>query len=863
MQPRSVAVSLLLAGLLYAQNTAALFVTVLDPSGAVIPRAVIELTTGSGAHMSAITDDSGRATLAPIPAGRASIHVVADGFAPREQSVTLKPGENHWQAKLPIATRKDEVEVAMDKREELTDRNGNAFTTTLTPAQIDQLPDDPDEMEQVLKNMAGPGAAMRVDGFMGGRLPHKSQIASIRFRLSAYNAEDHDLGFNIVDITTKPGFGAWHGSALFGYGGDTFNARNFFAPVREPQQNRRVDLSLSGPLRRNKTSASLAFDKTFSYDSKTTVGVTPLGSFADLVRLPLDMSSFQARIQNSWHKTHVMRGEYQYYTQTRSNIGNFDRPDRLFSNGQSMNVLRLSDSGAVSEKVLNEVRFQTQWITSTAKSATQATAIVVPGAFSTGGAGFDSRREARETELRDDVSFNVKNHSLRVGLQFDAGRFHDRDTTNANGTFQFASLADYLAGHPLTFTQRVGNVPVNYDRYDFGGYIQDDLRLTKSFSLSAGVRWEAQTHVAGRNHFAPRAGFAWSPFKRAKTIIRGGGGIFYQWFGADIYEQTLRVNGFNQSDLVVVNPGYPNPFEGGALASQLPPSIYRRDPLLNLPYFLRTSLGVQQQISKLMLTVDARLEHGLHLLWADNLNAPLPGIGRPNPLAGNIFDIQSGATSNRKQLHVGLSSAPGAKGPPRRVLWFFNYVLTKQTDEVSSALLPPSNPFNLRADRGPSSMDARHRFFALANGTIGKGFQLGANFHSNSATPYNITTGFDNNGDTVINDRPAGVPRNSVRGSGLWDLSTRLSWTKGIGKPNGEGPPTMIMIRGGDTSGDIPTLPGQKPSKYQLQLYTQAYNVFNHANLSNYVGVLTSPLYGEPTSAGAGRRIELGIKFAF
>src|SRR5207253_871192 len=194
MQPRSVAVSLLLAGLLYAQNTATLLVTVLDPSGAVIPRAVIELTTASGPHMSAITDDSGRATLAPIAAGRASIHVV-------------------------------------------------------------------------------------VDGFMGGRLPHKSQIASIRFRLSAYNAEDHDLGFNIVDITTKPGFGAWHGSALFGYGGDTFNARNFFAPVREPQQNRRVDLSLSGPLRRNKTSASLAFDKTFSYDSKTTVGVTPLGSF--------------------------------------------------------------------------------------------------------------------------------------------------------------------------------------------------------------------------------------------------------------------------------------------------------------------------------------------------------------------------------------------------------------------------------------------------------------------------------------------------------------------------------------------------------------------------------------------------------
>ena len=35
-----------------------------------------------------------------------------------------------------------------------------------------------------------------------------------------------------------------------------------------------------------------------------------------------------------------------------------------------------------------------------------------------------------------------------------------------------------------------------------------------------------------------------------------------------------------------------------------------------------------------------------------------------------------------------------------------------------------------------------------------------------SATPYNVTTGVDGNGDTVFNDRPLGVERNSERGAG-------------------------------------------------------------------------------------------------
>ena len=67
------------------------------------------------------------------------------------------------------------------RRPAASDPNSDRFSNVLLEGQIDALPDDPDEMEKVLKEMAGPGATIRVDGFRGGRLPPKSQIRSIRF----------------------------------------------------------------------------------------------------------------------------------------------------------------------------------------------------------------------------------------------------------------------------------------------------------------------------------------------------------------------------------------------------------------------------------------------------------------------------------------------------------------------------------------------------------------------------------------------------------------------------------------------------------------------------------------------------------
>ena len=56
--------------------------------------------------------------------------------------------------------------------------------------------------------------------------------------------------------------------------------------------------------------------------------------------------------------------------------------------------------------------------------------------------------------------------------------------------------------------------------------------------------------------------------------MRAGGGIFYDWLDSETFEQTLRVDGLRQLDLVIRNPGYPDPFAGGVSQEILPASRY-------------------------------------------------------------------------------------------------------------------------------------------------------------------------------------------------------------------------------------------------------------------------------------------------
>jgi hypothetical protein len=153
-----------------------------------------------------------------------------------------------------------------------------------------------------------------------------------------------------------------------------------------------------------------------------------------------------------------------------------------------------------------------------------------------------------------------------------------------------------------------------------------------------------------------------------------------------------------------------------------------------------------------------------------------------------------------------------------------------------------------------------------------KSVRLSVGASRRSGTPYNITTGRDDNGDTVFNDRPAGVGRNSARAESTWDVNTRVAYSFGFGqrKPSDTGPggPVMIMHRVGGPGGGGSEISGAfgggaEDKRIRFELFASASNLFNTVNRVGYSGVMTSPFFGQATAAMPGRRIDVGVRVGF
>jgi hypothetical protein len=103
-----------------------------------------------------------------------------------------------------------------------------------------------------------------------------------------------------------------------------------------------------------------------------------------------------------------------------------------------------------------------------------------------------------------------------------------------------------------------------------------------------------QSLIDDKLNVMPRLGFSWNA--PAKLTVRGGYGTFYDWYDTGLYDQTLRVNGVSQRDLLIFNPGYPNPLVGGEDTVILPGGRVQSAPDLQMPY-PQASIGVERALT--------------------------------------------------------------------------------------------------------------------------------------------------------------------------------------------------------------------------------------------------------------------------
>ena len=850
-------------------------VTVLDQTEAALVIAQVTIVDASGiARMSAV-DGRGLAVFENLNPGNYQVQATAESFRSIAMPFNVRRGDNRTTLRLAVATIEQTV-VVQDVS--AAERRDNGFTQTLTQDEIDSLPDDPDEMADELARMAGPGAQIFVDGFRGGRLPPKDQIQQIRFHTNSFSAEYHEAGMIRVEVITKPGMGGWRGSSNFGFRDESLNATNAFADEKGPEQMRRYMVNFSGPLAKGKTGLSLSFDGNNSYDSRTIVAQSPnRGTVNSLAVSPTDAINFTARVEHLLSPTAQVRAEYTRRQNERSNlgVGDFDLPERAYATDLNTDTFRLRTTNVIGKKVFSELRFEFNNSTNATLPGSIAPAIRVNEAFTAGGAGQSGERHAREIEIAQNFDFTIgRKHSLRAGVAIEAGWWDSSQRSNANGTYTFTSLDAYQAATPATYTIRTGDPLVDYSQVKAGWFLQDDFRLSRTLQISLGVRQEIQTQVAARFNLAPRAAVTWNASK--KTTVRGGYGIFYDWYDSNLVEQTIRVDGTHQVDVVIQNPSFPVGSSGG---TRLPGSLIR-SASLGQPIIHQASAGFERPLTGWAdLRADYMFTRGYDSLRSINVNAPVNGV-RPNPAVGNITEIQSSGRRASDRATVSLNM----RYAPRRILGMVQYQLGSQRNYADGPLSLPSDSNNPNVDWAPAAQDVRHRVFLNFNSPVGRGVRLSLGMQGSSALPYSITTGFDANGDTVFNDRPAGVERNSARGAAQWSANVRLNKSIGLGGPRAGGPgfpggpggmpmppPSggVAAQRGpggpGGGGGDGPQLMVMEggAQKYRLDLYVNMQNAFNHVNYNAFIGNQQSSFFGTATSAGPPRRIELGASFGF
>ena len=852
-------------------------VVVKDPSGAVIPGATVQVkgidsATSGIVRTDVLSDAQGVAVLAELVPGRYTIEAVFPGFDTATVAEhRVRGAESRREVTLAIKKVDESVSVGRDPATSASDPRSDRFGTVLTKEQIDALPDDPDEMEKVLQEMAGPGGTIRVDGFRGGKLPPKSQIRSIRFASGMFAAENHGGGMTFVDILTQPGLGPLRGSVDVTFRDGTMNARNAFVPEKGPERTQQYGFSLSGTLLKDRTSFSLTAGGASLYDSANVFAALVGGRQTTAIRRPSDRVNFNGRVDHALTKSHTLRGTFQQNgnDQRSLGVGSFDLSERAFARTSAESVLRLSESGPLRRGWFADSRLQVRWSDTDTAAALEAPTVRVLDAFTSGGAQQDGGRRSTEIEWATNVDYARGRHAVRFGALAEGGRHRSDSRQNYLGTYTFASLTDYEAGIPATYTRRDGDPAVEYSHWQAGVFVQDDWRARKNLTLSAGLRYELQTHLGDRFNLAPRGGLTWSPFKHGKTTVRAGGGIFYDWLEADTYEQIVRVDGFRQQDLVVRDPGYPDPFAGSA-AEALPASKYVLADTAVMPTRRMANLGVMQQLSP-TIGVNVNLMHmaGSNRLRGRNVNAPVGGV-RPDALLGHVTQVESTGRMRGTQLSAGVN----VNLPARRTFIFANYAFIDQRNDADGPFSLPADSYDLGAEWGRAAGVPRHIASAVVNTPLVAGIRLGLTATARSASRYNVTTGRDDNGDTVFNDRPAGIGRNTAVSRGMWDVAARVSYAFGFGERSpASGPaggPTMIVQRigpGAGGAGDL--LGGMMPGgaaenkRVRIELYASALNLFNNVNPIGYSGVMTSPFFGLPTAAMPGRKIDIGMKVGF
>jgi hypothetical protein len=564
---------ILLATVLAAQqNSGTLRGVLTDASGAVIPAATVSLTSGN-TRKTATTQTDGSYTFVGLAPAEYTIKVEFPGFETFEKPVTVDAGRSvQFSIQLIPGGGRQEVTVSGGKGPELSvDPANNQSALIVAGDDLDALPDDPDDLSDMLTQLAGPasgptgGPQILLDGFSNMQLPPKATIKEIRINSNPFSAEYDNLGFGRIEIITKPGADNLRGGVGLTDSDAYFNARNPYAPNKADYVNRMFTANLGGPLSRGASFLVNFYQSTINNAAlinavtlaPTTLVETPIQSS---VLTPRSDISGNARLDYQISANQTFTGSYQYFLSNRDNngIGQYNLVSREYNNEQARHDVRLTETAVLNSNAVTETKFAFTQISTQQYGDNSVPALIVSGSFDAGSAQVGRASNLwRQYEFQNNTTVLHGAHTVKFGARARYTGIIDISPANFGGTFSFfgesdapvlnannqlemgpngqplmepiTSLEQYrrtllfeglgyspaavqaMGGGPSQFSIAGGNPLAQVGQADASLYVQDDWRIRPNLSLSMGMRYEMQTNISDHMDLGPRLAVAWSP----------------------------------------------------------------------------------------------------------------------------------------------------------------------------------------------------------------------------------------------------------------------------------------------------------------------------------------------------------------
>ena len=680
-----------------------------------------------------------------------------------------------------------------------------------------------------------------------------------------------------MNVVTKSGGNRLHGDVYGYFRNSRFNAANPLSNRVLPLTQAQYGASLSGPIRASRAFYFANFEgRALNQSGLTTISaanVAAINARLDAVgyrgprvstgiyRNPVHSQNAFAKADYRFSERDQFSARYSLYHVASYNsrgAGALSAPTASANLFDTDQTLAVNNVFTISPHVVNETRGQfTNSSLSAPPSDPIGPAVSISGVATFGAlSGSPTGRSNRLYEVSDSVSIQHGANSFKAGAAF---LYNDDDIAyprSYRGSYAFSSLANFLNGvyNNSGFTQTFGVSTVHQTNPNVGFYAQNEYRLSDRLTVNAGVRYDLEwlrTIDTQKDKISPRAGFAWSPLRGRRMVIRGGFGLFYDRIplrplanallsaGNTAQVANLRQIGVSLSPSQAGAPVFPAILSSLSIPSGVFFNFSLMTPDMRSAYAQQGSFEIEQQIGASgSLTVGYQHLRGLHLIASINRNVPTCTAAgtnngcRPDMTAGNVSQYTPAADSHYDGAYVQFLQRPLKWGNYR-----VSYTYSKALDDVGEFFFSsPMNNYNIWQDYSRADDDQRSRLAfegtvhtpvegaSGAMGAIARGWRLTSSFTGYSSLPFNIATGSNTVQGTGARPTVGGVyiGRNLGRGFAQLNLAFRLSRTFAIG------------------------------DRIRVDALAEMFNALNHVNVVTLNGVFGTGVY--PTAPSAAFR---------